>query len=144
MCYDVNSDISVTTCRCTGPRWPDPSLRSGKHELELRVERSYLFIAHYFSLFVVCTHLARSTGEALGDICGYRSVSTSDCRTTREFLAMFWPWRQILFSSCLVWDKVILPTTGRWQSKVIKRFDRPFARTKSYSTAFGNKTEGRS
>ena len=36
-------------------------------ELELRVERSYLFLAHYFSILVVCTPLARCTGEALGE-----------------------------------------------------------------------------
>ena len=37
------------------------------YELELRVERSYLFLAHYFSILVVCTPLARCTGEALGE-----------------------------------------------------------------------------
>ena len=58
-------------------------------------------------------------GEVLCDLCGYRSVSTSDCQTTREFIDHVGHGGKILFSSCLVWDNgdPSLPQ-GRWPSKL--------------------------
>ena len=112
-------------------------------ELELRVERSYLFLAHYFSILVVCTPLARCTGEALGEICGYRSFSTSDCRATRESWLCFGHGGKFSFRRALSGIRCSSSPQGDGKAKLQNALIGQIARTMSYSTAFGNKTEGR-
>ena len=107
------------------------------------VERSYLFLAHYFSVVLVCTLLTRRTGEVLRELCGFRSFSTSDCRATRESWLCFGHGGKFSFRRALAGLRCSCLPQADGTAKLHNAVIGLIARTMPYSTALGNKTEGR-
>ena len=68
------------------PRWPKPSMEpplSNWFRI-FGVERRYLFLPRYFSVVLVWSPPDKEYWWSLEGLCGYRCVSTSDCRATGE------------------------------------------------------------
>ena len=91
----------------------------------------------------MCALLTRRTGEVLRELCGFRSFSTSDCRATRESWLCFGHGGKFSFRRALAGLRCSCLPQADGTAKLHNAVIGLIARTMPYSTALGNKTEGR-